>query len=214
MREKIIFIFFLLCSILNLAQVKFETEVSKNKLGLNENLRVDFKMNQDGDNFTPPGFNGFNIVGGPNQSVSNSWINGNRTFTKTYSYFLSPIKRGRFTIGQASIEIDGDIYKTSPVNIQVTEAVDSSASPNSSESLVEDDIQLIVELSKRNPYLNEPISVVYKLFFSPEINVRNLGEVDSPEFKNFWSQKIDVPRLEIKRSSLNGKSYNLSLIHI
>ena len=208
MREKIIFIFFLLCSILNLAQVKFETEVSKNKLGLNENLRVDFKMNQDGDNFTPPSFNGFNIVGGPNQSVSNSWINGNRTFTKTYSYFLSPIKRGRFTIGQASIEIDGDIYKTSPVNIQVTEAVDSSASPNSSESLVEDDIQLIVELSKRNPYLNEPISVVYKLFFSPEINVRNLGEVDSPEFKNFWSQKIDVPRLEIKRSSLNGKSYN------
>ena len=56
--------------------------------------------------------------------------------------------------------------------------------------------------------MNEPISIVYKLFFSPEINVRNLGEIDSPEFKNFWSQKIDVPRLEIKRSSLNGKSYN------
>ena len=74
--------------------------------------------------------------------------------------------------------------------------------------MVDDDIQLITEVSKRSPYLNEPISIVYKLFFSPEINVRNLGEIDSPEFKNFWSQKIDVPRLEIKRSSLNGKSYN------
>ena len=197
----------LFCS-LTTAQVKFEAEVSKNRLGVNENLRVDFKMNKDGDNFSPPNFNGFNIVGGPNQSVSNSWINGTRTFSKTYSYFLSPVKRGRFTIGQASIEIEGDIYKTSPVDIQVVEAVDSSASPNNSESLVDDDIQLVTEISKRSPYLNEPISVVYKLFFSPEINVRNLGEIDSPEFKNFWSQKIDVPRLEIKRSSLNGKSYN------
>ena len=193
---------------LSWTQIKFEAEVSKNKLGVNENLRIDFKMNKDGDNFSPPNFEGFNIVGGPNQSVSNSWINGTRTFSKTYSYFLSPIKRGRFTIGQASIEIEGDIYKTSPVDIQVVEAVDSSASPNSTSTLVDDDIQLVAELSKSNPYLNEPISIVYKLFFSPEINVRNLGEIDSPEFKNFWSQKIDVPRLEIKRSSLNGKSYN------
>ena len=34
-------------------QVKFEAEVSKNKLGVNENLRIDFKMNKDGDNFSP-----------------------------------------------------------------------------------------------------------------------------------------------------------------
>ena len=208
MKNKIQFILVLLFCTFSWSQVKFEAEVSKNKLGVNENLRIDFKINKDGDNFSPPNFNGFNIVGGPNQSVSNSWINGTRTFSKTYSYFLSPVKRGRFTIGQASIEIDGDVYKTSPVDIQVVEAVDSSASPNNSDSIVEDDIQLVTELSKRSPYLNEPISVVYKLFFSPEINVRNLGEIDSPEFKNFWSQKIDVPRLEIKRSSLNGKSYN------
>ena len=208
MKNKFQFILVLLLCTFSWSQVKFETEVSKNKLGVNENLRVDFKMNKDGDNFSPPNFNGFNVVGGPNQSVSNSWINGNRTFSKTYTYFLSPVKRGRFTIGQASIEIEGDIYKTSPVDIQVVEAVDSSLSPNNTESLVDDDIQLITEVSKRSPYLNEPISIVYKLFFSPEINVRNLGEIDSPEFKNFWSQKIDVPRLEIKRSSLNGKSYN------
>ena len=76
------------------SQVKFEAEVSKTKLGVNENLRVDFKMNKDGDNFSPPTFNGFRVVGGPNQSVSNSWINGVRTFSKTYSYFLTPEKKG------------------------------------------------------------------------------------------------------------------------
>ena len=31
------------------SQIKFEAEVSKNNLGVNENLRVDFKMNKDGE---------------------------------------------------------------------------------------------------------------------------------------------------------------------
>ena len=39
-------------------------------------------MNKDGDNFTPPDFSGFEVVGGPNQSISNSWINGVRSFSK------------------------------------------------------------------------------------------------------------------------------------
>ena len=206
--KKVILIISILFTNLTISQVKFEANVSKETLGINENLRVDFKMNKDGDNFTPPNFSGFDVVGGPNQSVSNSWINGVRSFSKTYTYFLTPIKRGRFTIGQASIEIEGDIYKTSTVDILVTEAVSSSLSPNNPDTIVSDDLELIAEVSKRSPYLNEPISVVYKLLFSPKINVTNLSEVDAPDFKNFWSQNIKIPRLEINRTSHNGKSYN------
>ena len=203
-----VYISFLFFLNISFSQVKFEAEVSKAKLGLNENLRVDFKMNKDGDNFSPPSFNGFRVVGGPNQSVSNSWINGVRTFSKTYSYFLTPEKKGNYTIGQASIEIDGDIYKTLPVKVQVTEAVESSLSPGSPSSVVDDDIELSIEISKSNPYLNEPISVEFKLLFNPKINVTNLGEIDNPEFKNFWSQNIKIPRLEIKSTSYKGQRYN------
>ncbi|MEE2605381.1 MAG: BatD family protein [Bacteroidota bacterium] len=203
-----VYISFLFFLNISFSQVKFEAEVSKTKLGVNENLRVDFKMNKDGDNFSPPSFNGFRVVGGPNQSVSNSWINGVRTFSKTYSYFLTPEKKGNYTIGQASIEIDGDIYKTLAVKVQVTEAVESSLSPGSPSSVVDDDIELSIEISKSNPYLNEPISVEFKLLFNPKINVTNLGEIDNPEFKNFWSQNIKIPRLEIKSTSYKGQRYN------
>ena len=203
-----VYISFLFFLNISFSQVKFEAEVSKTKLGVNENLRVDFKMNKDGDNFNPPSFNGFRVVGGPNQSVSNSWINGVRTFSKTYSYFLTPEKKGNYTIGQASIEIDGDIYKTLPVKVQVTEAVESSLSPGSPSSVIDDDIELSIEISKSNPYLNEPISVEFKLLFNPKINVTNLGEIDNPEFKNFWSQNIKIPRLEIKSTSYKGQRYN------
>jgi hypothetical protein len=203
-----VYISFLFFLNITFSQVKFEAEVSKTKLGVNENLRVDFKMNKDGDNFSPPSFNGFRVVGGPNQSVSNSWINGVRTFSKIYSYFLTPEKKGNYTIGQASIEIDGDIYKTLPVKVQVTEAVESSLSPGSPSSVVDDDIELSIEISKSNPYLNEPISVEFKLLFNPKINVTNLGEIDNPEFKNFWSQNVKIARLEIKSTTYKGQRYN------
>ena len=118
-------------------QVSFEARVSKKKLGLNERLRVDFVMNQNGDNFTPPNFDGFRIMGGPNQSISNSYINGKRSFSKSFTYFLSPMRKGQLTIQQATVQMEGEIYKTTPVRVQVTEAVAVPKDPNSVEYLVE-----------------------------------------------------------------------------
>ena len=109
------------------AQVKFEAKASKTQLGVNERLRIDFTMNEDGDNFTPPSFENFKVVGGPSQSINNSWINGVRSFSKSYTYFLSPTKRGTFSIGQSSIEIDGEVYKTSPIKITVLRTSPKSA---------------------------------------------------------------------------------------
>ena len=188
--------------------ISFEAVLSKKSLGINENLRVDFKMNKDGDNFTPPSFKGFTVVGGPNQSVSNMWVNGKRTFSKSYSYFLTPNKKGSLIIGQATIEIDDNIYKTLPVKISVSESVAVSKDPNDPTYVVNENLHLVAEISNTNPYLNEGISIVYKLFYSPQINVTNVGEIESPEFENFWSQNIKIPRLQIERGSFKGDNYN------
>ena len=188
--------------------VNFEALVSKKSLGLNENLRVDFKMNKDGDNFNPPSFEGFRVVGGPNQSVSNMFVNGKRTFSKTYSYFLSPLEKGLITVGQATIEINGKIYKTLPVEVNVSESVEISKDPNDPNYIVNENLHLVAEVSNPKPFLNEGISIVYKLYYSPQINVTNVGEIETPEFENFWSQNIKIPRLQIERGSYNGESYN------
>ena len=188
--------------------VNFEALVSKKSLGLNENLRVDFKMNKDGDNFNPPSFEGFRVVGGPNQSVSNMFVNGKRTFSKTYSYFLSPLEKGLITVGQATIEINGKIYKTLPVEVNVSESVEISKDPNDPNYIVNENLHLVAEVSNPKPFLNEGISIVYKLYYSPQINVTNVGEIETPEFENFWSQNIKIPRLQIERGSYSGESYN------
>ncbi len=194
------------------AQVKFEAKVSKEKLGVNERLRVDFEMNQDGDNFQPPNFNGFRIVAGPNQSVSNMWVNGKRTYSKTYSYFLSPTARGTFTIGQASIEIDGEIYKTSPIDVEITAAVDKPTDGENNDIAEEGDIHLVAEVSKENPYLNEALTVVYKLYVSPETSVSGWREIDSPKFADFWSQNTDNNQMQVYEGTYKGKPYRYAIL--
>lgn len=198
---------FLLVSNFGLAQVKFVAEVSKTKLGVNERLRVDFQMNQDGDNFRPPSFNGFTVVGGPNQSVSNSWVNGQRSYSKTYSYFLAPTGRGRFTIGQAEITVDGEVYKTSPVQVEVTAAVDQPTDGNNSDYVASENLHLVAEISDSNPFLNEAITVVYKLYVSPRVSVSNWRELDNPVYSDFWSQNIDIRQLKIETGEFQGEPY-------
>jgi hypothetical protein len=127
--------------------ISFEAVLSKKSLGINEKLRVDFKINKDGDNFTPPNFTGFKVVGGPNQSVSNMWVNGKRTFSKIYSYFLCPIKKGSVTIGKATIEIDKKIYKTLTVKISVSESVSISNDPSDPNYVVNENLYLLDEIS-------------------------------------------------------------------
>jgi hypothetical protein len=162
-----------------LAQVQFEAKVSKQTLGLNERLRIDFTMNDDGDNFTPPNFEGFKIVAGPSQQVSQSWINGRSSFNKTYSYFLLPMQKGTLVIRQASIDIRGQIYKTSPIKITVTAAVEQPRDPNDTQVTADQSLHLVAEISKTNPYLNEPITVVYKIYFSYNIGITNWRELDN-----------------------------------
>ena len=211
MRIKIFFILFFTCNANIYAQdqdVSFVAEVSKKTLGVNENLRIDFKMNKDGDNFEAPNFEGFRVVGGPNQSVSNSYINGKRTFLKIYSYYITPLRTGTLTIGQAMIEIDNKIYKTIPLKVKVSESVNLNKRPNDASYVVNENLHLVAEISNKNPYLNQGFSVVYKLYFSPQINVTNVGEIDSPKFNDFWSNNIKIPRLQIERGTYKGENYN------
>lgn len=207
--KRILLLLFLIAQSLS-AQVQFEAKVSKNTLGINERLRIEFNMNADGDNFEAPNFeaSGFRVIGGPSQSVSQSWINGKSSFNKSYIYILLPTQKGQLTIKQAAIEINGQIYKTSPVKINVTNAVEIPKDPNEAPAVSADDnIYLVADISKSNPYLNEPITVVYKLYFSYSIGISNWRELNKPKYNDFWSQNIDIKQLKAEEGMFKGERY-------
>ena len=190
------------------AQVTFQAKVSKNRMGINERLKVSFEMNKNGDNFTPPQFEGFRVVGGPNQSTSNSWINGKRSFSRSFTYFLNPTRKGKLSIGQATVKIDGAIYKTSPVSVEVTKAVKTPNQAGNADYIADQNVHLVAEVSNGNPYLNEACTVVYKLYYTSEIGISNVNEVESPGYADFWSHLIPIKKLEMKQGTYKGATYN------
>jgi hypothetical protein len=196
-----------------LAQIQFEARVSKNSLGLNERLRIDFVMNMDGDNFTQPSFEGFKVIAGPSQQVSQSWVNGKSSFEKIYSYYLLPNQKGTLVIKQASIEYNGQIYKTSPIKVTVTNAVQEARNPDEAPQISADDnLYLVADISKTNPYINEPITVVYKLYFSYNIGITNWRELDKPKYNDFWSQNIDIKQLVGEEGMFKGEKYRFVVL--
>ncbi len=192
--------------------VTFEAKVSKEKLALNERLRIDFSMNKDGDNFIPPNFDGFRVLMGPNQSISNSWVNGKRSYSKTYSYVLSPTSRGKFSIKQATVQINKKTYKTLPITIEVGAAVDKPNDEKTADNITDDNLHLVAEISNSKPYLNEAVNVVYKLYVGSSIRVSNYKALDNPKYNNFWSQDIEVKRIKIETGTYKGKSYQYVIL--
>lgn len=201
----------LICTQAILAQVSFEAAVSRENVPLNENIRVDFVMNQDGDNFAPPKFDNFNIVGGPNQAVNFSWINGKKTFNKTYSYFLQAKRKGKFTIGSASIEIEGQVYKTKPISVTITDAVvrqdPHQQQYNQRQIQALADIHVVAEVNNTSPYINEPITITYKLYFN--VNIAGFVGKNMPTYDKFWVHNVELPqRPEVKIGKFKGNDTN------
>ena len=188
-------------------QVEFTAEVSKNQLGANERLRIEFTMNRNGDNFTPPNFQGFIVVMGPSQSISNSWINGVRTFSQSYIYILQPTSKGKHTIGAATVDIEGRTYRTKPIEITVTGEVQNPSIDKNSNDIARESFFLLAEVSKPNPYLNEAVTVIYKLYVGNQIALNSLEWLTTPKYPNFWSQDLKMQQYEIGDCNYQGKPY-------
>ncbi|WP_392349182.1 BatD family protein [uncultured Polaribacter sp.] len=202
-------LFICLLSISLVAQeATLKAKVSKNKLGVNQRLRIEFSIDkQGGDNFSPPNFTNFKVVGGPSQSVSQSWINGKVTFSQSYTYIIQPKRKGAFSIASASIKIGGKFIKSEPVKIIVLDAVEIPKNPNDPNYVAQQNIHLVAEISKANPYVGEGIYVEYRLYVSENVSVYDTSISEAPKYNGFWNQDIKVNGFPVKMGKYNGENY-------
>lgn len=188
--------------------IKFEAVLSKAKLGQNERLRVSFEMNKDGDFFEAPSFENFEVLMGPSQSISSSFINGKRSFSKSYTYVLRPKKQGQLIIDSASITIDNTVYTTDPKTVLVTKPIDNPNAPKTAQDIADESLYLVATLSNDKPYLNQGVLVTYTLYFSPRVYINNFIPVENPTYKNFWSQDLPIKEYETRRTTFRNESFN------
>ena len=209
---KIKFYIALFISVLSLTATAQEAvltaKVSKNKLGINQRLKIEFTINkQGGDNFSPPKFSNFKVVGGPSQSVSQSWINGKVTFSQSYSYIIQPKRKGELTIGSASIEIAGKNINSKPIKIIVLDAIEIPKDPNDPNYIAQQNIHLVAEISKSKPFVGEGLYVEYRLYVSENISVYDTSVTEAPQYNGFWNQNIKINNFPVKMGKYNGEDY-------
>ena len=212
--KNLYFLLFLFAIQSVLAQVTFKTAVSKSQLGLNERLRIEFSIDKQGaDDFTPPDFGSFKVLAGPSQSSSFSSINGKSSYKLTYSYIIQPTTKGTFSIPSASITYEGQTISSNTVRVTVTDAIDIPKDPDDPRYVASQNIHLVAEISKMNPYVGESISVIYKLFVNTaKVNVQNTREVESPAFNGFWKQNIDVKNLVAENGTYDGQPHRFVVV--
>jgi uncharacterized protein (DUF58 family) len=101
-------------------EARFDVSVSTDSVLLGHYFEVTFTLeNASGDQFSAPDFGGLQIIGGPNTSSSVSIVNGDMSQKMTYTYYLQPSEIGSYFIGPASVETDGQILETTPIEIMV-----------------------------------------------------------------------------------------------
>jgi hypothetical protein len=127
----------------------------------------------------------------PNTSQSFSIINGVTSRKYSYSYFLQTLDIGDFTIPSIIVVIDGKEFSTNPVNIKVLDR-NSAASREASDSMR--DIFLRLEVSDRNPYLNQQIVANVVLYFKQSTEVLSYQPNPSWKAEGFWKEDLDDGR--------------------
>lgn len=102
-------------------QVKFTAAANESKIGKNDLVQVQFKIENANSvkSINPPSFKNFTVVSGPNQETGSIISNGNRSFYAAISYILKPKKAGKFSIAPAFAVADGKEIKSNPLTITV-----------------------------------------------------------------------------------------------
>lgn len=98
----------------------FAVQLDRDTILMGNHFTVSFKLeNASGQQFSPPAFENFDVIGGPNQSSSVMMVNGDVTQSIAYTYILSPKAEGRFFIDPAKIKTkSGDLF-TEPLAVNI-----------------------------------------------------------------------------------------------
>lgn len=101
-------------------EVVFKSSLSSDTVLLGNAFELRYIIeNAETVQFTPPEFEDFQLVGGPNTSNTMRMINGDVTRSMTYSYYLQPLEEGRVLIPSASIELPNGLLTSDPTVIVV-----------------------------------------------------------------------------------------------
>lgn len=149
--------------------------------------------------------NGFEILYGPSLSASSSTVfkKGKRvqSFSATSTYILRAPEKGKFSLPQAEVNIDGKKYKSESFKIEVRSLEENIA------KVKDVDAFLKVVASKTSVNLSDTLTLSYHLYTTKDIY--KIVDVDFPYLNDFYSSDITRLRQSFSEEVINGKTYKV-----
>ena len=211
----------LLCALSASAQNSFTVDAPA-VVSTDEIFRVVFTATYEGgkvSDFTPPSFEGLEVLAGPIPSTSTSFqsINGqsSTTHAHSYTYTVRAVQEGKVTLAPASVKIGKETYRTESRTIEAVKGEvpdQGSAASGGQRQSAGEDLMLRMSVSKTRAVVGEPVIVTLKLYVQTSA-ISGFEDVRFPTFDGFWSQEIDAPQnIQFVRENYNGKIYNAALL--
>jgi hypothetical protein len=205
---------FLICILFILAApaqaqeaIEFTAEVDRTAVSTDERVTLTLTVSGNYQQLSQPQLpllSGFNIVSS-SQADHFSMINGVVSRQKVFSYQLQPTVPGAFSIDPVAIQVDGAIYQTEPITIQVgqgaaptlrAEPQDEAQPPvaatpgqaSAPNELSGQDVYIEADVDNPTPFVGQQI--VYRFYFYQAVNLSGQPQLDWPTFSGFWSQDL------------------------
>ncbi len=211
----------MMLSALTVTGQKVEFSASaRDVVAVGDQFRLVFSVNAQASGFTAPVLKDFAILAGPSQSSSTSMQIVNNQVTRSidysFTYILQASGEGTFTIGPASVNVDGKVYKSNPVTVKVVKgnapqprqgSQGSQGSQQPSGDLGSKDLFVRASVNKSNPYQGEQIIVTYKIY--TRVPVAEYSITKAPGLSGFWTQDLlkDSKNLNQYRETVDGSEY-------
>ncbi len=197
----------------------FTAAVDRNPVSTGDHFTLEFTMTGSGTgggkNLKLPDLGKFMTLSGPNQSTSMQIVNGNVSSTVSYSYVMQPREAGKFTIGPASIDVNGKTLHTQPIELTV---VKGTAAPKQgaqaaadADVKIGDNLFLRANIDRTKIVLGEQITVTYKIY--TRVNIINYAINKLPTMTGFWGEDLQTPpQVQLTNETINGKQYRVGVL--
>jgi len=190
-------------------------------------FQVTFSVNAQGSGFRGPTFKGFDVLSGPNQSISSSSQISNGAYIQSinlsFIYYIQAPAEGTYTIGPASIKVGGKVLESNSATIKVVKGQAPQQNQAGRQShpqqqvqqggtLGANDVFVKAFVNKNNPIKGEQVIVTYKIY--RQVQIAQLSLTKLPSNKGFWAEDLVEENKNPKQTTeyINGKQYAVTEI--
>jgi len=221
-RVLLILISLLLIKSLTAQEVRF-TAVAPKVVAVGEVFRLSFTVNAVGEQFIAPTFRDFDSQGPSTSSnYSTQIINGktSQSVSFSYNYTLRAKREGKTTIGPAKITVEGKVYQTNMLTLDVVKgqapAQQQAAQPSGQTSgqtgvITDQELFARIVVSKTSVFKGEHLLATIKIY--TKLDLGGFRDFKLPSYNGFWSQEITTPQqINLRRENVKGQIYNVGVI--